>query len=214
MSTVVTLFWSLRYLLIFFLFVCFLAFSFLSDHGWFTKSTLVTFSLFFFPFLSGFTGVAPAKKSPKLVSSCFLIFFSSPIHPSLFCPPSTWCTCQRDIWLTFTASPLLPHLQLSSVRGNLCRCCGFVCRHGMLCCAGVAPCSFTSVPPPLWRGLGRGALMHSVSWVANTLMIVSRWVLSLQSESWMYDHSWETASSSDICCTNGGTLLSDWTCVC
>lgn len=26
----------------------------------------------------------------------------------------------------------------------------------MLCCAGVDPCSFTSVPPPLWRGLGRG----------------------------------------------------------
>lgn len=51
----------------------------------------------------------------------------------------------------------------------------------MLCCAGVDPCGFTSVPPLLsGGGWERGALMHSVSWVANTLIIVSRWVLTLQ----------------------------------
>lgn len=70
--------------------------------------------------------------------------------------------------------------------------------------------------PPLWRGLGQGALMHRVSWVANTLMITSCWMLSLQCESWIYDHSWETASSCDYCCINEGNMstVSDWTCIC
>lgn len=138
--------------------------------------------LFFFPSvsLSGFTGVAPAKKSPKLVSSCFNLNFY--IHP----PQSSNHMC-ASFWGMFQYH----HLSLSHLISNS-SLCAATCAHvvgrfvdmGYCTARGRIPVASHQPPPPFWRGMGRGALMHRVCWVANTLMIASHWVLSLQCEHW------------------------------
>ena len=72
---VVTLFWSLRYLSFFFLNYFSTAWN---KHCHFIGNVLFSVSL-----LSAFTGVAPAKKSPKLVSCCFFYLSSSLFFPAI-----------------------------------------------------------------------------------------------------------------------------------
>lgn len=119
----------------------------LCKNGRCSKSALVTFCLLLFPICVSFTGVAPAKKSPKLVKLFFSIF-SSPISPSLFILQPCGVSIQRTFGSLALSFPLLPHLHFSFVRSNLRWCCGSICRHwDAVLHMGVGPRSFTSVPP-------------------------------------------------------------------
>lgn len=139
----------------FFFFLCSFSFTIsLCENGRCTKSALVTFCLLLFPICVSFTGVAPAKKSPKLVKLFFFYFSPLPsIHHSSL---SILTACPSKGHLARSQSlPLLPNLQFSFVRSNLCWCCVSICRHwDAVLHMGVGPRSFTSVPPPPCKGQG------------------------------------------------------------
>lgn len=140
-----TVFWSLGYLISFF-FVAAIK----------RASVTILFSLS----LSGFTGVAPAKKSPKLVSSRFSIFSSSLKHLSHF--PLSSYVVHVSAFYCLTSSSSSP----VSV-GSCVDMVGLFVGIGMLCCVWGRFC----VALHQCQGLGRGALMHTVSCSANRWMI-------------------------------------------